>query len=131
MQYLYAEEVLFVTGISVVKLSILMFYRHIFTTQTFARINLVLIAIAIIWAIITLFLVIFQCNPVHGEWNYAMQLSGQTSCINSPRMIFGFEISNVIIDVSILMPPVFMVQKLQLSTVKRISLTVIFLLGLL
>lgn len=122
---------LFVIGITIVKLSILMFYRHIFTTRTFARINLVLIAITIVWCIITLFIVIFQCSPVHGVWNYAMQLYGQTTCLNSPRMIFGFEISNVIIDVSILIPPVFMVQKLQLSMVKRISLTVIFLLGLL
>lgn len=60
-----------------------------------------------------------------------MKLAGQTTCLNSPKMIFGFEITNVLIDVTILIPPVFMVQRLQLHPAKRASLSIIFLLGLL
>ncbi|KAJ5094367.1 hypothetical protein N7456_010228 [Penicillium angulare] len=129
-KYLYAEEMLFVLGITAVKLSILVFYRHVFTTRSFAKVNWVIIGITVVWCIITLFLVIFQCSPIHGVWSYEMQFSGQATCLNSPKLIFGFEVTNVVIDVSILIPPIVMVQRLQLRAAKRVKLTIIFFLGL-
>lgn len=117
--------------ITVVKLSILFFYRHIFSVAVFLRINWGLMAVCATWGIITTFLVIFQCSPVHGLWHYEMQFSGQATCINASKMIFGFEVTNVVIDVMVLLPPVVMVQRLKLKAAKRAFVTGIILLGLL
>ncbi|KAE8160880.1 hypothetical protein BDV40DRAFT_301853 [Aspergillus tamarii] len=129
-QYILADEITFVLSITFVKLSILLFYRHIFTLRNFRQVNWVLLGTVTCWGITALFVVIFQCSPVHGLWSMEMKLAGQTTCLNSPKMIFGFEITNVLIDVTILIPPVFMVQRLQLHPAKRASLSIIFLLGL-
>jgi hypothetical protein len=128
-QYLYVEEMLFVLGITLVKLSILSFYRHIFSVRGFVRLTWILFATCIVWAVITMFIVIFQCNPVRAFWTYELLIEGKATCINSERIIFGFEISNVVIDVFILSLPVYMVQRLQLKTAKKLSIIGIFLLG--
>ncbi|APA11193.1 hypothetical protein SS1G_11403 [Sclerotinia sclerotiorum 1980 UF-70] len=127
---LYIEEIIFVITITVVKLSILTFYRHIFTTRKFKFLTWTLCGICIVWAIVCIFVVIFQCKPIHAFWKFELQLTpGAAKCMPSGQVILGFEVSNLLIDFLILSLPVYMVQKLQLKTSRKISIIGIFLLG--
>ena len=129
-QNLYVEEIVFVTTITLIKLSILSFYTHIFTVKRFRQCAWALGGVCIVWYLIMLFIVIFQCSPVDAAWRYELQLTpGASKCLQIGRVIFGLEISNVIIDVSILVLPIFMVQRLQMKTSRKISISSIFLLG--
>lgn len=117
--------------ITLAKLSILTFYRRIFSVRSFVRLTWVVLAMCVVWAVICAFVIVFQCVPVHGMWDVAMQLGKAATCLKPEKLIFGFEISNVAIDLLILALPVYRVQRLQLPTAKKISVSCIFLLGLL
>lgn len=98
----------------------------------FVRINWSLVCVCIIWSVITLFLVVFQCRPIRAAWRIELQLkAGAATCVNSSKMIFGFEIANMVIDVAILVPSIRVVNKLQLKPAKRAGVMGMFLLGLL
>ncbi|RAL04667.1 uncharacterized protein BO80DRAFT_461734 [Aspergillus ibericus CBS 121593] len=101
-QYLYVEEILFITCISVVKFSVLTFYRRVFSVQIFARITHALVGVCAVWAVVTLLLVILQCLPVHAMWDLELQVPGQAKCLSPAKLIFGYEICNVIVDLVIL-----------------------------
>ena len=89
-----------------------------------------MIALCCLWCFITLFIVIFQCVPVYVFWNVIQQVPyGPVQCISAINLIFGFEVSNVIIDIAILAMPVSVIGTLKLPTAKKVTISAIFLLG--
>lgn len=129
VQYLYVTEIIFVFTITAVKLSILGFYRTIFSIPAFRRTTLVLAILCILWFICVLFITIFQCRPIAALWDLSLVAEGRAQCIPSGGLIFGYELSNVIIDISILCLPLCMIRRLQLPTRRKIGVSSIFLLG--
>lgn len=128
-QNIYITEIVFGTTITAVKISILCFYRSIFATPSFRRKTLILGIICVLWFIITLFIIIFQCSPISGAWDSVFQIKNKTKCIPIPGFIFGYELSNVLLDICILCLPIYMIRRLQLPTRRKISVGSIFLLG--
>ncbi|KAL3474870.1 hypothetical protein BJX99DRAFT_259958 [Aspergillus californicus] len=131
MPYTYAAGILCIICISVVKLSVLAFYYRIFPVPWFRRITWTLVVMSITWAAVILVVFIMQCRPIHVFWHVELQftLSGRPKCINTVKMLFCLEISNMALDLSILASPIRIVQGLQLPTVKKASVIGIFLLG--
>lgn len=123
-------EILFGVVLTIVKLSILWFYWKVFATNSGHNINKRIIQAAailcVIWFIIVTFIVVFQCHPIDAYWN---QLAQPPNCMNTPRLLLGYEISNLFLDVFILCIPLPIVWKLNLQTSKRTGLVGIFLLG--
>lgn len=128
-QNLYITEIIFSTTITAVKISILCFYRSIFATPSFRRATLVLGIICMLWFIIIVFIGIFQCRPISGAWDYVFQVEDKSRCIPIAGFIFGYELSNVLLDICILCLPIYMIRRLQLPTRRKISVGSIFLLG--
>ncbi|KAI2783775.1 hypothetical protein F4815DRAFT_457872 [Daldinia loculata] len=113
--------------ITTVKLSILWFYYSIFSVnKTCRRATLTTAVLCIIWFIIAISIIIFQCDPIDAFWT---QLDSELFCLNSTGFLLGYETTNLLLDVVILCIPFSMLGKLQLSTPRRISLLVIFILG--
>ncbi len=83
----------------------------------------------VIWSLVSLFVVIFQCSPVSAEWNLQLQLTGLAKCLPPGGFIFGFEAVNVVLDILILCLPMYKIKRLQLPTRRKISISAIFLLG--
>ena len=122
----------FLSQLSLIKLSILSFHTHRFTVKRFRQCAWALGRVCVVWYFIMLFIIIFQCSPVDAAWRYELQMApGASTCLQIGRVIFGLEISNVIIDVSFLVLPIliFVVQRLQKKTSRKISISSIFLLG--
>ena len=67
----------------------------------------------------------FQCTPVRKAWE--IEISGH--CINPLRAVEIMQVFNVVLDVLVLALPVSGVLKLQMSTGRKISLILTFLLG--
>ena len=130
VQSLYAQEALFVTTITVVKLSILCFYRHIFSTPKFRQIISGVGAVCMVWWILSFFMVIFQCTPIDAAWKLHLRgTPGAATCIDAGKLLQGCEIANVVIDLAILSLPIYMVRSLQMKATKKASVIAIFLLG--
>ena len=84
-----------------------------------------LCAFTIAWAIMVIFVIIFQCNPVSKAWN---PLTPGT-CINSWLFFVIGSSMNCGTDIAILILPLPSVLRLQLSKWQKISLVGVFLLG--
>ncbi|OGM47202.1 hypothetical protein ABOM_003897 [Aspergillus bombycis] len=70
------------------------------------------------------FLAIFNCIPISGFW------TGQGKCISFRKFAIGYAIVNIITDLAVWPMPIPNMWKLQLPTTQKITLTLIFVLGL-
>lgn len=86
-----------------------------------------MLAFALAWWIGTFFLIIFQCHPVEAFWDVLAVLAGQ--CIPTGVLIFGFELSNVFVDLLIIALPLNEIRKLQMPLQRKLALTSVFGLG--
>lgn len=123
-------EILFGIVLTTVKLSILWFYWKVFATNSGQNVNKRMIQAAailcVVWFLTATFVVVFQCKPINAYWNNFAQAP---YCLNSPKMLLGYEITNLFVDVFILCIPLPIVWKLHLQTSKKAGLVGIFLLG--
>ncbi|KAI0813691.1 hypothetical protein GGR55DRAFT_635539 [Xylaria sp. FL0064] len=123
----YTNEILFGFGITAIKLSILWFYHNLFSVnRTLLRIIQATVAVCILWFIVATSVVAFQCTPVQAFWE---QFDLPPYCLEYPRVLLGYEISNLLIDVVILCIPTGTVIRLQLPWLKKVPIIGIFLLG--
>ena len=113
--------------ITTAKLSILSFYYQIFAISArFRRAVIVTAGICVIWSVVVLFLVGFQCRPISAFWNTT---ASWKYCMHTAAVYLGYETSNLFIDVLILCLPIGMVRGLKLAKMRRISVYLIFLSG--
>ncbi|KAI0180359.1 hypothetical protein GGR52DRAFT_240465 [Hypoxylon sp. FL1284] len=124
---LYIGDLFFGLAITLVKLSILTFYREIFAvSRTFQRWNWAVSALCVAWLLVTTFCNAFQCSPPSALWEY---LGSTEYCIASGPLWLGYELTNFFLDVMILVLPLAMVHRLHLRTAQKWSIASIFLLG--
>lgn len=121
--------ILYGIAITTVKFSILWFYWELFATSggvTHKRIIQVAAVACTIWFLVVTFLVIFQCTPIHAYWDKFAQ---PPYCMDTSKLLLGYEMTNLFLDVFILCIPMPIVWQLNLKASKKISLLGIFSLG--
>ncbi|KZF22835.1 hypothetical protein L228DRAFT_137464 [Xylona heveae TC161] len=122
---LYFDEMIYNTGLSTVKFSILIFYSRIFPTRRM-RIALWCVGgIVLGWLIAMNFAVIFQCIPIHKAWNFAVP----GRCINVDAWFIGQAVPNIATDIAILAMPLPVIWTLQIPLSQKMAVCAIFLLG--
>ncbi|KAI0171451.1 hypothetical protein BJ166DRAFT_589517 [Pestalotiopsis sp. NC0098] len=126
MQCLMAMEVLYAILITLVKLSVIVMYRRVFPTTMVLRGTYVLYALTIAWFIAVILVTFLQCTPLNGMWEI---FTVQSTCMDKMGLFLGNAIPNLIIDVLILALPLYEVAGLQMTKVKKIGISSIFLLG--
>ncbi|KAK8863382.1 hypothetical protein PGQ11_009617 [Apiospora arundinis] len=123
----FAMEIVFGCGITSIKLSILWLYRHLFAIKTnVQRAIHGVAAVAIAWLIGTTLAIVFQCRPISAYWETVVS---SEFCSENSKVLLGYEMTNLFIDVAILCIPLAVVPRLQLATTKKASVTTVFLLG--
>ena len=123
-------QALYMINIAMCKISILTQYLRIFVPSRHGNAYMfwyttALILLNVIFCIIEFFLIIMNCSPRARLWN--QELSG--TCIGTSNIVFtaGF---NIISDVMILVLPLTRVWRLQMSTRRKLGLSLIFSTGL-
>ncbi|KAI0096625.1 hypothetical protein GGR51DRAFT_567124 [Nemania sp. FL0031] len=123
----YTNELLFGFGITTIKLSILWFYHNLFSVdQALQRIIRATSFLCIVWFIVATLVIALQCMPVQAYWEH---FDLPPYCLEYPRVLLGYEISNLIIDVATLCIPIGTVLRLKLPWSKKAPIIGIFLLG--
>ena len=112
--------------VTTVKISLLLLYRRIFATTLFKRLTTAVGVACIIWCLINVPMIIFQCRPVFSAFNPRL---GTNQCLNFRAFWTGITASNVALDMVILGLPLYMVYRLQLPNKQKILLTGTFALG--
>ena len=121
----YISEQLYGLSVTVIKASILLFYRRLFSTVQFRTWTTVVLIFVGVWLITNNVAAAVQCLPVQKAWEF--DLPGH--CVNPMTLVIGIQVPNVFLDVVILALPMPMVYRLQLSRTKRLRVAAIFLLG--
>ena len=110
-----------------VKLSILSLYVRLFgVRQSFVIVCYVQMGLVVVWALVTEFVLIFQCSPISVAW--APKREGG-SCLGFAARFIGTNTVNVVMDFVILFTPIPSIWTLQLPVQKRISVMLILALG--
>ncbi|KAL8665200.1 MAG: hypothetical protein Q9202_002422 [Teloschistes flavicans] len=121
----YAGYQMYGVAITLIKISILLFYRRIFTNSQFRRRTEIVGALVIAWLFFNNLMAAFQCNPIRKAW---LPLT-PGKCMPPLNLIVGLQAGNTALDIIILALPVYAVSQLQMSLAKKISVLAIFLLG--
>jgi hypothetical protein len=132
---LFLFENFYGPAIAMVKFSILLYYKRIFTENTarmpaiiwFQRALYFLGAVTVMWLIIFQSLFIFACRPIHFFWNH--QPATGYCPVNVDKVFYIQAIPNIATDLILLALPIPLIWNLHLPNVQKISLIGIFLLG--
>ena len=123
---LFVENFIYNTGISLVKISVLLFYSRVFRNVRSYRIALYVVgAILVGWWIAIDFLALFTCVPVQRAW----QSNVPGHCLDQQKTFLGASISNVVADFILLVLPVPMLWNLQVSRSRKFALVGVFVAG--
>jgi len=123
---LFITNQIYAAGLSLAKMSVLLFYYRIFGTSVQARIAFWIIGLLIVgWLIALNILSAFSCTPVQKGWNE--EIPGH--CLYYLPEFLGATISNIIIDVIILCAPLPFLWKLHIKRPRKAALIAVFLAG--
>ena len=78
------------------------------------------------WALATTLGAIFQCDPISTAWN---PYSTRANCFKLRPYLVGTNVVNVLLDVALLVAPMYPIWELKLPTPRKIMISAIFLLG--
>lgn len=110
------------------KLSILFFYRRVFRGPSFSAISWATIILVIVWGIGFFFSILFECVPIDLSLKAPPGTPG-VYCINQTANFWALSISDVVVDLIILIIPIPFVWKLKMPVRHKIAVSVMFLLG--
>ncbi|KAI1151046.1 hypothetical protein F4825DRAFT_477484 [Nemania diffusa] len=122
----FAVNILSVVGFGLVKSSILLFYKSIFSTvRSFRWTVNVMLGVVAAWTIAYFFSNLFTCYPITA----LVESFYGNKCINAVPMWLSVVATDLIVDVVILTIPIPMVLRLQLPLKERLGVLGMLLLG--
>ena len=117
---------LYNTALSLVKLSVLIFYVRIFRTVETYRVGFWVAGFFIVgWWIGIDLLAILSCIPVQKAWNPTIP----GHCLDTQHNFLGATITNIIIDIVLLVLPMPMLWQLHIRTSRKVGLVGVFACG--
>lgn len=126
-QMLYYEDLMYPSAILLIQTSVLLLYRRIFTFQS-PRFRIAVISVACLslacWVSI-FFATVFSCIPIEYNWN--RKIDGH--CGN-PNALFNSGLAlNLFNDICIILLPIPIIWRIQITRAEKIGLSSTFLLG--
>ena len=122
---LYIYIIFYNFVILLIKNSILLLYHRIFVVPAFQRVVKFCIAFMVLYQISTLVVDIWPCSPIRGFWDTSIK----ARCVDQVKYFVASASINVFTDVTILLLPMPMVWRLQISLRQKLILCGIFLIG--
>ena len=123
----YASALIDVAGLTFAKLSVLLFYRRIFTIRTLFRWPFfITFGFNLLWGVSFFFTYAFQCIPVNRVWT---TIRGQSRPCVSPVMYLPFSYRGAILDFVTIALPVPMVLQMKMPNAQKFAVLGIFFLG--
>ncbi|KAI9713912.1 MAG: hypothetical protein M1820_000642 [Bogoriella megaspora] len=122
---MYAYGPIFGTTILVVKASIICFLAQVFSVKRVVVLLYMIAASVVAWWGVSVFMGLFQCNPVRGAWDKTVS----AKCIDSKAYFIGTAVPNTVTDFCLLLIPIYEVWHLQMPRVRKASISAIFVLG--
>ncbi|KAH9873942.1 hypothetical protein IAQ61_004569 [Plenodomus lingam] len=128
VRYLYALEVLYFFQIALTKLTLLFFFLRIFPKPLIRRLLWGTVAFNVLCGIAFVIVAVFQCQPISYYWtSWDKERPGK--CVNINAVAWSNAIISIVLDIWMLVLPLYEIFHLQLSWRKKISVAVMFCVG--
>lgn len=124
----YWDEMIYVTSLSLTKISILCFYLKVFPGQTFRYVVYALIFANACYIITFDFLLAFQCNPIAGAW-LSWDGEFQAKCISINILGWTAAAINILLDLAVIALPLPELFRLSMSLRKKVQIIMMFAVG--
>ncbi|KAH8597081.1 hypothetical protein B0O99DRAFT_85469 [Bisporella sp. PMI_857] len=124
---LFIQPTIMFFDLATIKISVLFFYKRIFTTDKFLITANIMIAIVAMWGIASVLCQIFEQWPVRLNWR--LDVKASNFILNYPNFNMAHASLDLFLDVVVLSLPMLMIKELHLSTQKKFALAGIFALG--
>lgn len=129
VRYLYACEILYFLQITLLKLTLLFFFLRIFPKPVIRRLLWGTITFTCLWGTASTITAIFQCSPISLYWNSWDKSDRPGKCININALAWSNAIISIVLDIWMLVLPLYEIFRLQLSWRKKISVAIMFCVG--
>lgn len=126
----YASYVIMSLTFGLIKISVVTFYRRIFISEGFRRWSAGLLAFIGLWTIAFFLSLVLWCGS-HPAAGWTSPKDIVKYCDNLADLELAFAVTDAMTDLLVILTPIPMLWKLQLSIKRKIALTGIFLLGFL
>ena len=110
-----------------IKFSILSLYRIIFPGRGFRKATVVLGAACIVWWMGGTLAWAFQCKPIRAAWDVTV---ANHNCVNGVTFFDWVLSFNVLLDMAIILLPIYPIWRLNIPKSQRLTVLSIFGLGL-
>ncbi|KAJ8070211.1 hypothetical protein OCU04_000597 [Sclerotinia nivalis] len=124
-------ELLQIPALGLVKLSLILFYRRVFTRNAAPRFNIVtwfMILIILLWTLSFFFSILFICGSDFAAY-WTSTIVEKAHCVDTDLLHNAFAVSDVVTDFVIICLPVPMIFGLHLTVARKIGILAIFSLG--
>ena len=123
LKLLFIDILIYNTGLTVIKLSVLLFYNRVFRIVFVYRIIFWIVTFLIVsWGIAINFLAIFTCDPVPLYWDRTIP----GTCLNRSKTFLGATMPNIVIDFILLILPMPMLWRLHIQISSKVALVGVF-----
>ncbi|KAE9378911.1 hypothetical protein N431DRAFT_499610 [Stipitochalara longipes BDJ] len=122
LKVFYVLDILYITLVNLIKVSILLFYLRVFPNAWFRTADLITLAVVVTSWIAIIIPTIFQCNPIiltctGGIWNFSLQ----AECLNLHAFAYTTGGLFIALDIVILILPIPCLVKLKMDRKKKIN----------
>ncbi|KND87683.1 hypothetical protein TOPH_07651 [Tolypocladium ophioglossoides CBS 100239] len=127
--YFYIMEIFYLAEMSIIKLSLSLFYLYIFPGATTRHLLIGTAVFNVIFGFTLVTTAIFQCTPVSYYWTQYVNPQSSGRCINLNHFAWTNAALAVALDAWMIAIPLSRIRKLDLHWKKKIGVTVMFLTG--
>ncbi|KAK6495044.1 hypothetical protein TWF481_003071 [Arthrobotrys musiformis] len=117
-------------SLSFAKTSIIILYNRIFDAHPWFRRTMWCI-LSICWTmfVLTIFISVFQCNPIDGAWSFRIMYLGKSSCVDMQAYLYASTAVNIFTDGVVVALPIVPITRLRLPKRKKVAVCLLFLVG--
>ncbi|KAJ6437430.1 putative AC transposase [Purpureocillium lavendulum] len=128
VKFLYVMEILYLAELSLIKLSLSLFYLFIFPGSIIRRLLWGTAIFNVLFGTAFVVTAIFQCGPISYYWTQYVEHSGG-HCVNINVFAWANAAISVAVDIWLIALPLSQVRALNLHWKKKLGVTVMFLTG--
>ena len=122
-----ASMIAYSMTITSIKFSTLLHLRRIFDVSKFRPWSMIVEALCSVWLLSAILTDLLQCSPINAA--FQERLFNRKQCLPVQTWYYGIAITNMMLDIVILVMPIWMIMDLRLPTAKKYMLCGIFGLG--
>ncbi|KAL7945359.1 putative PTH11-type G-protein coupled receptor protein [Trichoderma barbatum] len=128
-KFFFIMEIFYLVQMSLVKLSLSLFYLHVFTGPNIRRLLIGTAIFNAVFGVVFIITAMAQCAPLHYYWSQYYDYPPEGSCFDLNRFAWANAALGLVVDVWMIILPMVQIRRLNLHWKRKIGVVFMFILG--